>query len=53
MKLLVFFRSARVRKVSVALVLFSVLLAVSGCRTFSFYSQAAKGQYELLRRGNP
>src|SRR5882724_9662624 len=43
----------RGRKCVIALSLGVVLLALSGCQTFSFYKQAIKGQYELLAHRQP
>jgi len=43
----------RGRKWVIALSLGVVLLALSGCQTFSFYKQAIKGQYELLAHRQP
>jgi predicted aminopeptidase len=36
------------RRVMVGLVLVLVVVAVSGCQTFSFYRQAIKGQYQII-----
>ena len=33
--------------------LFVIILAVSGCQTLSFYSQAIRGQYQLLAHRQP
>jgi predicted aminopeptidase len=38
----------RPRKWLAGLLLLVVILAVSGCKTVSFYAQAAKGEYQLL-----
>src|SRR6266850_2615138 len=43
----------RGRKWVIAFALGLVLLALSGCQTFSFYKQAIKGQYELLAHRQP
>jgi len=40
--------SARLRKWLLGLVLLAVVIAVSGCHTLSFYSQAVRGQYQIF-----
>jgi predicted aminopeptidase len=37
----------------VGLLLLTVVVMVSGCRTFSFYAQAIKGQYQILAHEQP
>ena len=41
------------RKWSIGLILLLCVVAVSGCRTLSFYSQAVKGQYQLMAHRRP
>ncbi len=43
----------RLRRWSIALALILVVFAVSGCQTLSFYSQAIKGEYQLLAARQP
>jgi len=48
------FRKQRLaRKWWITICFLSVILAVSGCHTLTFYGQAAKGQYQLLARRQP
>ena len=44
-------RSSPLRKRLAALAVAAVVTALSGCRTLTFYGQAAKGQYALLAHG--
>ena len=48
-----FFRNRRARKWLLLAGLTMVVLAVSGCRTFKFYSQAIKGQYQIFAHQEP
>ncbi len=41
-------RKRRARRWALASLLALILVAVSGCRTFSFYAQAFKGQYQII-----
>jgi predicted aminopeptidase len=43
-----FLKSKRAQKGLVGLILIAVLVGVSGCQTFGFYTQAIKGQYQLI-----
>lgn len=53
MKLSVLLSSRRFHRAIFVLLLFTLWLSVSGCRTLSFYSQAVKGQYQLLAQRQP
>jgi len=44
---------SRFRKYLLVLLLAGIVVAVSGCQTFSFYSQAVKGQYQLFAHQKP
>jgi predicted aminopeptidase len=44
---------SRTRKWLAGVVLLVALLAVSGCQTLSFYSQAVRGQYQLFAHQHP
>lgn len=44
---------SRAKKVLLVLLLAVVLLALSGCNTFRFYTQAARGQYQLISHRQP
>lgn len=46
-------RFKRARRWVIAGLLALTVLAVSGCRTITFYAQAIKGQYQLLARQEP
>jgi predicted aminopeptidase len=46
-------RLKRLRQWTIALTLLVTVGAVSGCRTLSYYSQAVKGQYQMLRAQKP
>src|SRR6266705_5761553 len=46
-------KAGRVRKWVAGLLLVTVLLAVSGCQTLSFYTQAVRGQYQLFAHQQP
>ena len=46
-------KSKRTRKWAIFLVLMLVVVAVSGCKTLSFYTQAIKGQYQLFAHQQP
>jgi predicted aminopeptidase len=48
-----FFQSRRARKWLLLATLMVVVLAVSGCRTFKFYGQAIKGQYQIFAHQHP
>jgi len=48
------FRNAgRLRKCLIGTALLSVVVAVSGCQTISFYSQAIRGQYQIFAHEEP
>src|SRR2546423_1844139 len=47
------FRSKKVRRWIIFGSLVLVVVALSGCQTFSFYRQAVAGQYEILSREKP
>ena len=46
-------KGRRVRKWLVCAALALIVLAVSGCQTISFYSQAIKGQYQIFAHEEP
>src|ERR1051325_8203284 len=46
-------KGRRVRKWLVCAALALIVLAVSGCKTISFYSQAIKGQYQIFAHEEP
>jgi len=46
-------RKRRIRKCLIVLLLGITLLVVSGCHTFSFYSQAVRGQYQIFANEQP
>src|SRR4051812_22678766 len=46
-------KSSRLRRSLIVLFLAGIVLAVSGCQTISFYSQAIKGQYQIFAHQQP
>ncbi len=46
-------RLKRLRQWAIGLTLLATVACVSGCRTLSFYGQAIKGQYQMLRAEEP
>ncbi|HEY9509016.1 MAG TPA: aminopeptidase, partial [Verrucomicrobiae bacterium] len=46
-------RKRRTRKWLLLITLTAVVLVVSGCRTFKFYGQAIKGQYQIFAHQEP
>lgn len=46
-------RFRRLRKWAAVLVLMVIVLGVSGCQTLSFYTQAIRGQYQLIAHQQP
>src|SRR5512141_2027994 len=46
-------RPGIIRKVIVGLCLLAIVLAVSGCKTLSFYAQAFRGQYQIFAHEKP